>query len=463
MAFSKGVRAAALLTTAGFAAAAGGETAALPTFDEYVKKHGLTFWGDEHHQRREIYDAALQHIEEHNQKKDSLWKAGVNRLTVMRPEERNELYGYVRQGQAGQKPAAGSPRGVPKRLADKKDWREHQPIVVTAVKNQGSCGSCWAFAATAVMESAIAIATDTLFELSPQQLTSCTPNPHECGGSGGCTGATAQLAFNYTINSGMSSLWTWPYTSGIWKSGGECYEMTGKKTPVAGITGYQQLPQNDAEALMEAVLVNPVSVSVAASYWHFYESGIFNGCEKEHPIVNHAVVLMGYGEEDGTHYWLVRNSWGPTWGELGYIRLQRFPGNEPCGDDNQPLSGYSCKDSAPDSIRACGMCGILADSAYPTGGFLGTPQDPDDPALDDTKQQEPKAEESVVSDAELFGASVAAEPKSSVSASVPSVPLAACGAAMLTLVVLGTFGAWRRRAAATTEYSGVAPLVAEAA
>mmetsp|Transcript_82218 Transcript_82218/g.206897 ORF Transcript_82218/g.206897 Transcript_82218/m.206897 type:complete len:361 (-) Transcript_82218:490-1572(-) len=333
-------------------------------------------------------------------------------------------------------------------LPEQFDWRDRRPSVVTAVKNQGSCGSCWAFAATAVMESAIALATDTLYELSPQQLTSCVPNPQECGGSGGCMGATAQLAFNYTAKHGLTSLWTWPYTSGIWRSDGECYDAVGKKRAVAGISGYHQLPQNDAQALMEAVLVNPVSVSVAASSWGWYSSGIFDGCSTERPIINHAVVLMGYGEEEGVHYWLVRNSWGPSWGEKGYIRVHRFPKDEPCGTDDEPLDGYSCKSNPPDSIRACGMCGILSDSAYPTGGFLGVPQHPDDPALDTTRApgNEGKAAEFVVSDAEQLAAPLATEAPGLSSA----VPLAAAGMAAVVAASAVTLLAWRRslRAAA---------------
>merc|ERR1719277_1777630 len=126
------------------------------------------------------------------------------------------------------------------------DWRDARPNVVTAVKNQGSCGSCWAFASTAVMETVIALDTGVLFDLSPQQLTSCTPNPNECGGSGGCSGATAQLAFNYTIQAGITSQWTYPYMSGLAGDSGTCQPLVQNKAPVAGITGYVQLPQNDA-------------------------------------------------------------------------------------------------------------------------------------------------------------------------------------------------------------------------
>jgi len=281
------------------------------------------------------------------------------------------------------------------------DWRDARPNVVTAVKNQGSCGSCWAFASSAVMESVIAIDTGVLFDLSPQQITSCTPNPDECGGSGGCTGATAQLAFNYTIQSGITSQWTYPYTSGSNGDSGSCNPLQGTKTPVAGITSYVQLPQNDAAALLSAVLVSPVAVSVAASDWGLYSSGIFDMCDLEHPIINHAVVLMGYGIENGHEYWLIRNSWSPTWGENGYIRLARYPEEEPCGVDNKPLDGYSCKSNPPASIVACGMCGILSDSSYPSGGFLGKPQGPSDPALSTQAPPQALVQPHVASDAGL--------------------------------------------------------------
>jgi len=445
-----------LFAVAGLASA-GEDALTYPTFDEYMKEHGLTYWEPELSERKQLYEKALKGIKEQNDKKGRTWEAGVNKLTVLKPHEMSTLYGYMKE--TGKKPTFGYRPMAKKDLPAHFDWRERRPSVVTAVKNQGSCGSCWAFAATAVMESAIAISTDTLFELSPQQLTSCTPNPKECGGAGGCMGATAQLAFNYTVRHGMTSLWTWPYTSGIWRSNGECYDMVGKKTSVAGITGYHQLPQNDAQALMEGVLVNPVSVSVAASYWGWYNKGIFDGCDTKRPIINHAVVLMGYGEEEGVHYWLVRNSWGPTWGEQGYIRLQRFPGEEPCGTDDEPLDGYSCKSNPPDSIRACGMCGILSDSAYPTGGFLGAPQAPDDPALK-TEGGKDKATESVVSDVEQIpGGSVEASASVEAPRFLTAAPAAAAAAAASAAVAGISLLAWRRRgaAAAAAAYGEVLP------
>lgn len=117
-----------------------------------------------------------------------------------------------------------------------------------------------------------------------------------------------------------------------------------------------------------------------------YGSGIFHGCDKAYPIVNHAVTLMGYGEVDlgvnGTaHYWLMRNSWGPTWGEKGYMRLQRLPDGESCGVDTKPLTGFGCATDPPGNVTVCGECGILSMSSYPYGAFLGPPSRPEDPAL----------------------------------------------------------------------------------
>mmetsp|Transcript_107865 Transcript_107865/g.348150 ORF Transcript_107865/g.348150 Transcript_107865/m.348150 type:complete len:376 (+) Transcript_107865:436-1563(+) len=105
----------------------------------------------------------------------------------------------------------------------------------------------------------------------------------------------------------------WGYTSGYTQLNGKCFSMTENKKPVAGITAYQQLPQNDARALMQAVLVNPVTVSVDAGNWNYYSTGIFAGCDTQNPVINHAVVLNGFGKERSLSYWLVRNNHHGLW------------------------------------------------------------------------------------------------------------------------------------------------------
>lgn len=248
------------------------------------------------------------------------------------------------------------------RVADRVDWREEN--VVTPVKNQGGCGSCWAFSATAVFESQLAIKTGSLYVLGPQELVDCAPNPNECGGSGGCEGSTQWLGFNYTKTAGFALESDYPY-----KAHDQSCAIKRKK-PVATNTGYERLAKNDYNALMQAVnKVGPIAVSVDAS-WHGYEEGVYDG--QMSSTIDHAVVLDGYGTDaaSGYDYWLVRNSWGSSWGEKGYIRIRRFgDGKEPCATDKRPQDGTECK-GGPKTIEVCGLSGIMSDSSYPTGVAL---------------------------------------------------------------------------------------------
>merc|ERR1712187_835811 len=232
--------------------------------------------------------------------------------------------------------------------------------------NQGACGGCWAFSAAETLESHLAIATGKPAPtLSTQQLISCTPNPKHCGGTGGCDGATQPLAFNYTESAGITTAEAYPFEGGT----GTCEPS--KIKPVAKVAGFALLPQNNYTALMNAVATKgPIAISVAAGGlgWQLYGGGIMkSGPFNKGFDIDHAVQLVGYGEENGIMYWIVRNSWG-RWGESGYIRIQRFgEGKEPCGMDNKPQEGMACKgDDAP--VEYCGLCGILAQSSYPTGG-----------------------------------------------------------------------------------------------
>ena len=146
-------------------------------------------------------------------------------------------------------------------LATSVDWRTAQSPkggpAMTPVKDQGGCGSCWAFSATESIESDIAIETGTLLELAPQEFVDCVPNPEECGGTGGCQGATAELAFNYTKASGM------PLESDLPYKGRDAACPTYK--PAVTLDGYVKLPANSADALETTLAtVGPVAVNVAA-------------------------------------------------------------------------------------------------------------------------------------------------------------------------------------------------------
>mmetsp|Transcript_2969 Transcript_2969/g.5146 ORF Transcript_2969/g.5146 Transcript_2969/m.5146 type:complete len:415 (+) Transcript_2969:37-1281(+) len=347
-------------------------------FQGYLTQFGKVYNDpEEYTMRRVLFEQRKAQLQAVNEA--GTWQAGFNHLTDATPQELQKSFGYrkeLRNAAQGQSFTAASKSLRTRKknsLPESVDWRKQNPAVVSPVKSQGGCGSCWAFAASSVIESHVAINTGLLLTLSPQEMTSCTPNPNSCGGEGGCSGATTQLAFAYAIESGgVSDIWHDPYLSGLKFESMQCNNHTKMWTPrSASITGFVDLPHNDAEALMEAVAtVGPVSVSVDASNWWMYAGGIYDSCNHTAPNINHAVVLDGYGVENGTAYWLIRNSWGSNFGEQGYIRLRRYD-NEPCGTDPAPFEGVACKGDGPKSIWACGECGVLSDSSYPTGADLG--------------------------------------------------------------------------------------------
>ncbi|KAJ1445645.1 hypothetical protein M885DRAFT_625992 [Pelagophyceae sp. CCMP2097] len=325
---------------------------------------------------KNLFETQLKKVIAHNADAAATYKRGVNAFTDAAAAPKG-LAHQRRTGLLGAKRSALDIDAA-EDLPDRVDWREHG--IVSAVKDQGGCGSCWAFAVTATMESHIAKETGSLYNLSPQELVSCMANPDECGGTGGCQGATAELGFDYYVrNGGAVQEYQMGYTS-YYGSNGECYikNVTSHRdsgpdppaitTGVASITDFEKLPSNDYLALLNAVAkVGPVAISVDAS-WHDYEAGVFTS-ESYDATIDHAVVLVGYGVDAGVPYWLVRNSWSPNWGEHGYIRLFRHVADTPCGVDIRPLDGTGCK-GGPANMTVCGTSGILSDSAFPKGGHL---------------------------------------------------------------------------------------------
>jgi cathepsin L len=336
-------------------------------FEEYKQEFGkLHSSNEEHDNRKAIFQRNMEMIRAHNAQEDKTWFATVNEFADWENDEFRAHRTGHRPSRQGARVSLSANLGD---LPDRIDWRE-QDGVVTPVKNQASCGSCWAFSAVQTLESHLAIATgEAAPVLSPQQVVSCAPNPDHCGGTGGCKGSTQPLAFNYTANTGLSLNSDYPYTSSIGITG-KCKPE--KIKPVAQNDGVDVLETNDYTALITAVSTKgPVSISVAAGGlgWQLYGGGVYSktgalGCNY---VVDHAVQLVGHGTDSGKMYWLVRNSWGGSWGESGYMRVERFgEGNEPCGMDNKPQDGMACEGD-DDPIKYCGLCGILSSSSYPTG------------------------------------------------------------------------------------------------
>jgi len=311
--------------------------------------------------REAIFNDNMAIILSHNTIPDKTWFATVNEFTDWTNDEfRMYIKGTNRQRLfAGE---ATTPELEYRSLPARVDWRD-QAGVVTPPRDQGGCGSCWAFSAVETLESHLAITTGSATPtLSPQQIVSCAPNPDHCGGSGGCQGSTQPLAFDYTKTAGIATEADYPYAG----STGTC--DTSKIHPVAYNDGYVELTKNNYTQLVTAVAEKgPVAISIAAGgmAFQFYGGGVVSDCNDY--VMDHGVQLVGYGSSSGKDYWLVRNSWGGSWGEGGYIRVQRHgEGNEPCGTDNSPQDGDACQgDTSPRTY--CGECAILSASSYPTG------------------------------------------------------------------------------------------------
>jgi len=316
--------------------------------------------------RKNIFEDSLRHVLAHNQDTTKTWKEEINHLADWTEEEFSSLRGYDKRVGYSRKAQAPAPTTIKthamKALPDSIDWRTQG--VVTAVKDQGGCGSCWGFAAAETLESYWAIAHSEFGDLSIQQILDCTSNPQHCGGTGGCGGGTAEVAYASIIKAGgLMSEWTYSYQS---HSGLDfkCRVGSNNFTAAATMTSYVSLPSNEYTPLLTAVgTVGPIAISVDASSWRFYATGVFNGCNQTNPDIDHAVQLVGYGTESGGDYWLVRNSWTPKWGESGYIKILRTSEVQ-CGTDTSPSDGSGC-DNGPPTVNVCGTCGILYDTCYP--------------------------------------------------------------------------------------------------
>ncbi|CAL9691556.1 unnamed protein product [Knipowitschia caucasica] len=281
--------------------------------------------------RRALWEWNLERIWKHN-KEAALGKhnftLGLNHLADMTADEVNYALNRLR-------PEKPDPvRNVTwKNVSDwnipqSVDWRQHG--LVSSVQNQGLCGSCWAFSALGALEGQMSRHTGLLVQLSPQNLVDCSVTD----GNHGCKGGYVSKAYTYIIrNQGVDSEHSYPYEH----QNGICrYSVQGK---AAHCSDFRMLPSGDERMLASVVAnVGPVAVAVNAGLlsFHLYKGGIYSDPKCNPNSINHAVLIVGYGTDKGQDYWLVKNSWGSSWGESGYIRIARNAKNT-CGIASLPL------------------------------------------------------------------------------------------------------------------------------
>eukprot|EP01017_Pseudomicrothorax_dubius_P024561 TRINITY_DN2609_c0_g1_i2.p1 TRINITY_DN2609_c0_g1~~TRINITY_DN2609_c0_g1_i2.p1 ORF type:complete len:403 (+),score=116.29 TRINITY_DN2609_c0_g1_i2:112-1209(+) len=216
-------------------------------------------------------------------------------------------------------------------LQDSVDWRTKG--AVTPVKDQGQCGSCWAFSATGSIEGLYAIRNGKLLSFSEQQLVDCSGSYDNQG----CNGGLMDSAFQYVIDNGIEQESDYPYKA----QDQRCKADSSKSDRT--LKGFADVPQNNQDQLAAAIAQQPVSVAIEADrmVFQFYSGGILDSkaCGTS---LDHGVLAVGYGDESGKQYFIVKNSWGPSWGEKGYVRIARTSGAGP------------------------GICGIAEMASYPT-------------------------------------------------------------------------------------------------
>jgi cathepsin L len=292
-------------------------------FTSWMHTHGKTYTGNEFQNRYTIFKSNMDYARDWNAvNKDTV--LGMTHLADLTNAEYQKIFlGTKIDGTARLAAAKDVQVTVSDNYNATVDWRTKN--VVSPIKNQGQCGSCWSFSTTGSTEGAHALATGNLVSLSEQNLMDCSTSY----GNNGCDGGLMDYAFQYIVaNKGIDTEESYPY-QGVQ---GTCNYVAANSG--ATISSYTDVTAGSETALATAVQQQPVSVAIDASHTSFqlYTSGIYHDIFCSATRLDHGVLAVGFGTDTTSkqNYWIVKNSWGTSWGQAGFIYMSKDRNNN-CG------------------------------------------------------------------------------------------------------------------------------------
>jgi len=310
------------LQIAAFALSACSASASVVSFVQWKTTHAKRYDSEhEHRLRYAIWSENLRYIEEFNAKGDASYWLKMNEHGDLTPAEFQQRLGSFPPHGTGEHGSDYIPGDGP--FPSSVDWRTKG--AVSSVKNQGSCGSCWAFSSLGAVEGAWALYGNStqVFSLSEQQLVDCSTE------NLGCQGGLFDFAFEYVVSNGVTTEKAYPYKA----RATSCHYN--RKDAVATISSYRDIEQGNEQALTAALAEHgPIAIAIDASHlsFQFYGGGIYSPWLCSSTNLDHGVLAVGYGTDDksGKDYYIVKNSWGTTWGMDGYLYMVRNNKNK-CG------------------------------------------------------------------------------------------------------------------------------------
>lgn len=296
-------------------------------WDHYKNKFGKTYNNAEEERARfSVWQKNVEHNKAENSKGHD-YVLGENQFSDQTSREFAAMnFGFIKPKVSelyGGVEFLGNHTYNDEALSDSVDWSTNG--AVTPIKDQGHCGSCWIFSAVGAMESAYQIASGKLVSLAEQQVLDCLHNilPPTLG----CKGGSMSPVFNYAKSHAICTTASYPYEAKAGKCGATSCTTgmpQGKVTGYKGLAPVAKLIPASYKAMMSAVMQQPVSVSIEADkdVFHQYTSGVVTGACGQMP--DHGVLVVGYGTDPKLgDYWKIKNSWGASWGEKGFVRVKR--------------------------------------------------------------------------------------------------------------------------------------------